>query len=88
MAGQWESTGHPGVEKQPILGMKNYRYRARFRVARGKVTSKTFDRLKDARDYLGVCSSLAWDEPLPGQSDKGVERVELPGVSERTQFCR
>jgi len=53
MAGKWESAGHPGVEKQPILGTKDYRYRARFRDARGKVTSKTFLRFKDARDFLG-----------------------------------
>lgn len=53
MAGTWEGTGHPGVERQPIHGTERYRYRARFRDARGKVTSKTFHRLKDARDYLG-----------------------------------
>jgi len=51
MAGQWESTKYAGIERQPNPKTGEFRYRARFRDARGMVTSKTFPTERAARRH-------------------------------------
>ena len=76
MAGKWTKTREPSVyvQEYPHVGAqgKRYtrkRYRAAFRDARGKTTSRTFDRFEDAKAFV---------EGIRTDKRKG---VALPDVS-------
>jgi integrase len=86
MAGKWEQTKTPGIYVQEGRNGKP-RYKAAFRAlssGQSVVTSRTFPRIKDAKDYLADISNRRRNNTLPDVSKGARTMTDLWEHFEKT----